>query len=133
MGVGDVHRLELEPEVADAREQAVQLRLVDDFAGELGGAATRHERQAVERTGNPLAEPPAYRDPNPQGRCHGPRIGPGCVRPHHADAVSPRATRAGGRVELQSAMGGVSPSRGESWRGLRALKMRLGVSVRPMR
>jgi len=79
MGVGDVHRLELEPEVADAREQAVQLRLVDDFAGELGGADTRHEHQAAERTSEPWPKPPAYRDPNPQGRCHGPED-PACLR-----------------------------------------------------
>ena len=109
MGVGDVHRLELEPEVADAREQAVQLRLVDDFAGELGGADAWHKRHAVKRAGEPMAQPAAYRDPNPQGRFHlERRIRATCVRTHHACTVSPRAIRAGGGVELQSAVGGVS-------------------------
>ena len=38
----------------------------------------------------------------------GPRIRPAWVRAHHAAAVSPRAIRVGGGVELQSAVGGVS-------------------------
>ena len=105
------HGLEFEPEVADAREHTVQLSLIGDLAEELRAAVPWSERQAVEGESESLAQPPAYRDPNPQGRFHlvG-RIRAACVRTHHAAAVSPRAIRVGGPVRLQSSVRGRRPS-----------------------
>ena len=80
MGVGDAHRPQLEPEVADAREQTVELRMVDDHAGKLADASALRERHAVEGAGEALAQPPAHRDPNSQGRFHLEREDRRCLR-----------------------------------------------------
>ena len=89
VGVGpeDVHGLEGEPQVADAGEQAVQLRLVDDLADELGCAGAWYDRHAIEGCGEALADTLAHRDPDPQGRFHVEwRVRPACVTAHHAGA-----------------------------------------------
>lgn len=105
------HGLEREPEVADAREQPVQLRLVGELADELRGAAAPHERHAVERCGEALAEVLAHRDPNSQGRFHDDlRIRVGCVRAHHAGASSPRVIDVVDLAELESAARRVNES-----------------------
>jgi hypothetical protein len=104
----DFERLELEPEVPDARQQAVQLRLVDDLAHELCDARAAHGRHAVESGGEALAQPPAYRDPHCLRPFHGLTIRLACVRAHHAGPVSPRAIRLGDAAELESAVGRVS-------------------------
>jgi hypothetical protein len=79
VGAEDVHKLEFKPEVADAREQAVHLGLVDDLADELCGAGAPHERHAIEGVCQACAEPPTYLDPNPQRRVHV-ADGPACLR-----------------------------------------------------
>jgi hypothetical protein len=111
IGVEGRHGLELETEVADAREQAVQVRLVDDLADEFGGAGAPHESHAVERSREMLAQTLAYRDPNPSRRSHvDPTIAPACVRTHHAGPVSPRAIRADEPAKLGFAVGRVNES-----------------------
>jgi hypothetical protein len=62
--------LERESQIADAGEQPVQLRLVDDFADQLGGARVGHERHAVEGGGEALAEALAHCDSDAEGRFH---------------------------------------------------------------
>lgn len=86
----------------------MQLGLIGDIAEEFGGAAARRERQAEGRS-EALAQPPAYRDPNPQGRFHLEVEDPARLRENTSRrAVSPRTIRIGGRVKLQSAVGGVT-------------------------
>jgi len=91
IGIVDAHRDEIEFEVADAGEQAVQLCSVDHLADELGVPAAANEGHAVEGAGEPVAEPAPNRDLDAEGRFHlGQRIRPGGVSAPHAGSCSPR-------------------------------------------
>jgi hypothetical protein len=69
--VGDGHRLELEPEVPDTGEDAVELRVVDELSDELGSAGATHRCEAVESGGETLAQASTDSYPNRQHRSHG--------------------------------------------------------------
>jgi hypothetical protein len=70
LGAGDGHGLELEPEVADPGEEAVQLRLVGDLADQLGGAGATHRRQPLEGRRESVAQSAANHDPDAPPRVH---------------------------------------------------------------
>jgi hypothetical protein len=72
--------LQFEPEITDAREQGMQLRLVDDLAGELRGAAAVPEGQAVEGRSEALAQLSTDGDADGQGRRHHDRDHPAGLR-----------------------------------------------------
>ena len=68
--VEDQNGLELQAQVADPGEYAVQVRLVDERTDELGRPVVMEGRQAVEPGGHPVAQPPANRDAKGAGRTH---------------------------------------------------------------
>jgi hypothetical protein len=55
--------LEFEPEIADACEQAVELRLVGDLADELGATGVAHERHPLKGSREAIAQLAAHDDP----------------------------------------------------------------------
>jgi hypothetical protein len=61
--------LEFEPEIADACEQSVKLRLVSDLANELGATGVAHGRHSLKRSRQAIAQPAAHDDPG-LGRSH---------------------------------------------------------------
>jgi len=91
IGIEDGQGLELEAEIADPRQQPVQLGLVGNLADQFGGARAADRRHAVEGGRQALAQPSMDRDPDAQMRVHGLTIRPACVRPHHARPLSRRA------------------------------------------
>src|SRR5262245_52461666 len=91
VGPGRSDRLEVEPKVTDPGQQAVQLRLIDDVADQLGHAAASFERHAVEGSGQALAQTAANRDAYAERGVHGATFRAGCVSAHHAGSVSRRA------------------------------------------
>ena len=106
LGVGDGHGLQREPEVPDAGEQTVQLRVVDDVADEFGGIGAWHERHPVEGCAEACAEALAYGDPDAECGFHDERrIGPACVSAHHPGAVSRRVIGVDDEAELESDAG----------------------------
>jgi hypothetical protein len=70
--VEDGDRLELQAEVADAGEQTVKLCLVADGAVEAAAGRELLEGHALERRGEPGAQPPPDGDLDVAGRVHGP-------------------------------------------------------------
>ena len=75
VGAGD--GLELESQIADSREQAVQLRLVSDVANQFGCPGAWHRRHALERASKAVAQSAAHLDANAAHHVHG--------ADHHAD------------------------------------------------
>jgi hypothetical protein len=61
--------LQLEPEIADAREHSVELRLVSDLADELGPTAVAYKRHSLKGRREAIAEPAAHNNSDP-GRSH---------------------------------------------------------------
>jgi hypothetical protein len=70
LSAGDGHGLELESEVADPGEQAMQLRLVGDLADQLGRAGASHQHHPGEGCREAVAQSAANRDPNAARRVH---------------------------------------------------------------
>src|SRR5512133_532545 len=71
LGFGhDGDALELEPEIADPREQSVEVCLVDDLANELGVAVAAYKRHALEGRREAVAQRSADADPDPLSRLH---------------------------------------------------------------
>ncbi len=73
-GAGDGDGLELETEVANPSEDAVQLGLVGDFAHQLSGADASHKCHPVEGRREAIAQPAANDDPNAACRVHASEI-----------------------------------------------------------
>jgi hypothetical protein len=69
--LADRDRLELEPEIPYARQEAVELRLVGHRADELGAASTGNGRHTVKGSNEPLAESAVDRDGDGRPAAHG--------------------------------------------------------------
>jgi hypothetical protein len=63
----NAHVLEFEPEIADACEQSVELRLVSELPDELGATRVAHWRHALDSARQATAQLASHDDPCPGG------------------------------------------------------------------
>jgi hypothetical protein len=102
--------LEFEPEIADAREEAVELGLVCDLADELGTTGVAHERHSFEGSREASAQPAAHDDPGP-GRSH---------------TVSPPSALRASRAECPQGLGDSASPSSRFTQGDRLRRLRRG-------